>query len=91
MLGRIRAGRGAGEQVWFVPNTVGGCGDTAQPEKRFTTSTLSFTCTYSDRKLLYKYEDFFFCKTGNFIINWVPSLLFKHATPERLSSQSDKI
>ena len=33
----------------------------------------------------------FFLKNGNFIINWVPSLFYKHTVPERLSSQSSKM
>ena len=28
--------------------------------------------TYTDAKLFYKHEHFFFLKTGNWIINWVP-------------------
>ena len=43
--------------------------------------------TYTDAKLLYKHKHFFFLKTGNWIINWVP---YKHVMPERLSSQTDK-
>ena len=44
--------------------------------------------------MFFKYEHFFFLKTGNLIINWVtawpspwlPSLLYKHTVPEKLSS-----
>ena len=32
----------------------------------------------------------FFFKTGNLIINWVPSFSYKHTVPEGLSSQSEE-
>ena len=44
--------------------------------------------TYTDAKLLYKYEFLFFLKTGNLMINWIP---YKHIVAKRLSSQSEKI
>ena len=39
MLGRIRAKRGIGEQVWFVPNAAGGLG-AVQPQENFAILTL---------------------------------------------------
>ena len=53
---------------------------------KFGNSVLS---TQNDTRLLYKYKDIFFLKTGSLISNWVPlSFSYNHTMPEGLSSQS---
>ena len=51
----------------------------------------SISSSWTDTKLLFKYEHFFFLKAGNLVTNLVPSLFYKHTVSERLSSKSDKI
>ena len=54
----------------FIPNTNGGSGKSSNPSK-ILQSLSSFKL--GNTKLLYKYEHFFFSKTGKLITNWVKS------------------
>ena len=85
--------RSASKQLWFVTNTFGGSKDWCHPRKvlLFLSSFIGNSIhSILTKKLLYKDEHFFFLKTGNLILNWSPSLFYKQAVSERLSSQSDK-
>ena len=76
-MGKIWAKRDVGEKVWFVPNTVGGSGGgVAIPGKCCNFSPLLNLETLFPALKLTRYcylkSTFFFMRTGNLIINWVP-------------------
>ena len=80
--GKVRAKRGVDGQVWFVPNTYRGSEDRCYPLQmwlflRSSKFGNSIASTYTDMKLLYKYEHIFFYKTGDLIINWVSLFISK--------------
>ena len=63
ILKKIQAKRGVEKQFWLVPDTVRWQGT--------ETVELSLETVFPALKLLYKYENFFFLKTGNLIIHWI--------------------
>ena len=89
-MGRIRAKQVIDEQVWFIPNIFGKSGSRCHSRKVLL-FLLSFKLgnsipsTLSDIKVSYNCEHFFFLKTGNLILNWVPSLsYYKYIVPEKI-------
>ena len=96
ILRRTPAIRSVGKYFRIVPNKVESFGGEPKPTgklcsyfRHLSVETL-FSALKTDTKLLYKYEHFFYLKTGN-LIKILVSLSLRQTVPERLSSQSSKI
>ena len=92
---RVRAKQGVGEQIWFAANRkkLGSLRVSAFSGKfDYFYSHLSLKKVFSALKLIQNYfinvNIFFFLKTGNLILNWIPlSFSYNHPMPEKISSQ----